>query len=685
MKKIFFFFFLLLFHKNPFAQVTQVPVTTEQQLENITENNEDAETEDDSYLQDMTQFQKDPVNLNSADENTLKDLKVLSALQIQNLVSYRKLLGNLLDIYELQAVPGWDLQTISKARPFITVGNELNVLESIRKRISAGEHSLLLRFTQVLERSRGYLADPVSTSGYYPGSPQKLLLRYKYVYKNLLEYGIVAEKDAGEQFFKGSQQKGFDFYSAHIFIRDLGIIKSFVLGDFAVNLGQGLTQWQGLAFKKGPDITSIKRQSAVLRPYNSAGEIYFHRGAGISIGKNNWEITFFGSYRKLDANFVAADSLTTNENFVSSLQTSGYHRTKAEQADKGIQEQIAFGGNVAFQFNKLHIGVNGIHYRFKYPLIKDKQPYNSFVLKGKDFGNYSAAYSYTFRNMHIFGELASSEGKGLAFINGLLISVSANVDMSFLYRNISKEYQSLYTNAFTENAYPTNEKGLFSGISIKPAQQWQIDAYVDLYKFPWLKFGVNSPSSGSDYFIQISYRPSKQFELYTRYKIDSKGNNFINGLQIYPVLHLAKQNWRTQFNYKINRQFTIRSRVEMGWSGKKGPNPSSGFLIYTDLLYKPMLKPFSANIRLQYFETDSYNSRLYAYENDVLYSFSVPVFYDKGYRYYLNINYDFTRKMSVWARVAQTVNPNLSVIGSGLDEIRGNRKTEVKLELLYKF
>ena len=686
MKKLFLLFVFFILHGLLFAQVTELPpTTTEQQLENITENNEDAETEDDSYLQEMAQFLKNPVNLNTADESILKDLKILTTLQIKNLVSYKSILGKLANIYELQAVPGWDLQTIRKIRPYITVINEINLFESIGKRLRGGEHSLLVRATQVLERSKGYLIDSSVATNFYPGSPQKLLLRYKYVYKNLLQYGIVAEKDGGEQFFKGDQKSGFDFYSAHIFMRNLGIIKSLALGDYTVNMGQGLTQWQSLAFKKGPDIAGTKRQSAVLRPYNSAGEINFHRGVGITIGKNNWEATVFGSFRKLDANFVPGDSLT-NEDIISSLQTSGYHRTKSEVADKNIQRQIAFGGNLSFQFKQLHVGVNGIQYNFKYPLLKDQQPYNAFALKGKNFGNYSVDYSYTFKNMHFFGELATTGKKGLAFVNGLLISVAANVDMSFLYRNIAKEYQSLYTNAFTEGSTPTNEKGLFSGISIRPAQQWQIDAYVDLYKFPWLKYGVNAPTTGSDYFIQLTYRPSRQLEIYTRFKRESKGLNLTSSdFVLYPVLNPPKQNWRTQFSYKISREWTFRNRAEMVWFSKTGPDPGQGFLIYADVIYKPMMKPFSANIRLQYFETDDYNSRLYAYENDVLYSFSIPVFYEKGYRYYLNVNYDLTKKLTAWARIAQTINPDRSIIGSGLDEIKGNRKTEVKLQVMYRF
>ncbi|CAN5874339.1 helix-hairpin-helix domain-containing protein [soil metagenome] len=686
MRKLFLFMVVYSCHAVLFAQVTEPPAAnTEQQLENITENNADAETEDDSYLQELIQFQKNPINLNTADGSLLKDLKILSGLQIENLLSYRNLLGKFVSIYEIQAIPGWDVQTIRKIRPYITVSQQVNAVADLGTRLRGGEHALLVRVTQVLERSRGYLLDSTAAKNFYPGSPQRLLLRYKYVYKNLLQYGIVAEKDPGEQFFKGKQQSGFDFYSAHIFLRNLGMVKSLALGDFTVNMGQGLTQWQSLAFKKGPDIAAVKRQSAVLRPYNGAGEINFHRGLGITIGKNNWEATVFGSYRKLDANFIAADSLT-DEDIISSLQTSGYHRTKSEVEDKNVQRQIAFGGNVAFRFQQLHIGFNAIQYQFKYLLVKDAQPYNKYALTGKSFGNYSADYSYTFRNMHIFGELATTGKKGLAFVNGLLISVSSNVDMSLLYRNISREYQSLYTNAFTESTYPTNEKGLFTGISIRPAQGWQVDGYVDLYKFPWLKFGVNAPSSGSDYVLQLSYRPNRQLEIYTRYKRESKGLNLTGDqITLYPVLNPPRQNWRVQFSYKVNQVFTVRSRTEMVWFSKKGPAPSQGYLIYGDVIYKPMMKPFSANIRLQFFQTDDYNSRLYAYENDVLYSYSIPVFYEKGYRYYLNVNYDISRKLSAWGRIAQTINPDRTTIGSGLDAIKGNRKTEVKLQLIYRF
>ena len=691
MKKIIFIICLLVINylsvlaQVPPVEPTPTTTTVEQQLENITENSEDAETEDDSYLQQLNQLQKNPVNINTADEFFLKELRMLSPMQVQNFLAYRSVLGNLISIYELQAIPGWDLATIQKIRPFITVSNSQGLIEDIGERLRNGDHSILVRVSQTLEKSRGYILDSSTAKNFYPGSPQRVFVRYKYTYKNLLQYGFVGEKDAGEEFFKGSQKQGFDFYSAHFFVRNAGIVKSLALGDFTVNMGQGLTQWMSLAFKKGPDIMAVKRQSSVLRPYNSAGEIFFHRGAGITIGRNNWQATVFGSMRKVDANFNA-DTSNSQDDFISSLQTSGLHRTKNEVEDKGAQRQLAFGGNFSYRLNRLRVGVNAVQFNLKYPLIKASDPYNLYALSGKKFGNYSADYSYTLKNMHFFGEAAITNKNYPAFVNGLLLSVANNIDMSFFYRNISKGYQSLYTNAFTEGTFPTNEKGFFTGISIRPNNNWRIDAYADVYRFPWLRFRVNAPSEGKDYMVQLNYKPNKVFEIYTRYKTESKYINYNPDLQtLSPVVAQPRKNWRTHLSYKLNPAFTIRSRAEIVWFDKKGPAAEQGFLIFADVLYKPLMKRFSGNMRLQYFETEGYNSRLYAYENDVLYSFSIPVFYDKGYRVYANVNFDLTKKITLWVRWARFIYPEKDKVGSGLDEIENNHRSEVKLQMMYKF
>jgi len=658
------------------------PVSTlEQQLENLTDIDQ-AETEDDSYHQQWERFRRNPLNLNTADENDLRELKILSGLQIANLISYRKLVGKFISIYELQAVPSWDTQIIKKLLPFITVGEAIDLTDFFKTRFKVGEHNLSFRFSEVLEKSAGF--EKTSTGTKYLGTPPKLFLRYRYQHKNLLQYGIVGDKDAGEQFFKGAQKYGFDFYSFHFFARKVGSIQALALGDFTVNMGQGLIQWQSLAFRKSVDILAIKRQSPILRPYNSAGEFSFHRGAGITFQKGKFEATGFISYRKLSANFVA--DTVSNEEYITSFLNSGYHRTESEIEGRHKLGQLALGGNIKYRASNWHIGLNAINFNFSSPVEKRQEPYNLYAISGKNWGNYSIDYSYTHRNLHFFGEAAVDKNFSKAFLNGLLISVDPRVDISFLHRKIDPQYQSNNGNAFTENTYPTNENGFYSGISIRPASAWRFDAYIDVYKFPWLKYLVDAPSEGKDFLAQITYSPNRQLEVYTRYRSESKeGNQPDNNLATNYLVSLPRQNWRTQISVKINQSFAVRSRTELLWYDKNGKNEERGFLTFFDVIYKPVLKNYSANIRLQYFETDDYDSRIYAYENDVLFYYSIPAFYDKGYRYYLNVNYDLSSSISFWLKWSQTIYQDVESIGSGLDEIPGSKKSEIRMMMRIVF
>ncbi|HKC36039.1 MAG TPA: hypothetical protein VKB95_08250, partial [Chitinophagaceae bacterium] len=426
------------------------------------------------------------------------------------------------------------------------------------------------------------------------------------------------------------------------------------------------------------DVSGIKRQSAILRPYNSAGEFNFHRGIGITIQKGKMEATAFASYKKLSANFVA--DTVSNEEFITSFLNSGYHRTESEIADKNKLQQFAFGGNIKYKNANWHAGVNAIIFNFSSPVQKRQEPYNLYAISGSDWSNYSIDYSYTHKNLHFFGEAAVDKNLSKALLSGLLISVDPRVDISFIHRKIDPQYQSINGNAFTENTYPTNENGFYSGISIRPASAWRIDAYIDVYKFPWLKYLVDAPSHGKDFLAQITYIPNKQLELYTRFRSETKqGNQPGNSTATNYLVPLPRQNWRTQISFKINQSLVVRSRTELLWYDKNGENAEKGFLTFFDVVYKPMLKKYAGNIRLQYFETDDYNSRIYAYENDVLFYYSIPAFFKKGYRYYINFNYNVSQKFTVWIKWGQYLYHNQQSIGSGLDKIEGPHKSEIRI------
>ncbi len=659
---------------------------TEQQLENLAEQ-QDGETEDDSYLQSLVEFKKNPINLNTAGDGDLKELKMISDLQIQNLVSYRKFLGNLISIYELQSIPSWDIETIQKVLPYVRVGNIVPLGADLSQRLLQGKHSMLMRVQQTLQNSKGFLI-PDSIANRYPGSPQRYIFRYKYAYRNLLQYGITAEKDPGENFFKDGQKQGFDFYSFHLFARKLGPVKLLALGDFTVNLGQGLIQWQSLAFKKSADITNVKRQSDILRPYNSAGEYNFLRGIGATVGvSKNMDVTGFASVRQLDGTLNSGDTLLSNDDFVSSILNSGYHRTPGEVAKKNTLTQTAYGGNINFKKDKLHLGLNGVAFHYSTPITRNIQTYNQYAIQGTDWYNYSLDYSYTVRNVHFFGEAAMDKNQSKAFVGGLLASLDPKVDASMVYRNIDKEYQAVNGNAFTEGTLPTNENGLFTGLSIRPFYALRIDAYADVFSFPWLRYHVDAPSQGREYLLQLTYKPDKIIEVSARFRTGDKPSNIFGlNLPLRSVVNPSYQNWRNQVTYNVSKEISLRTRVEAVWySSNIKAYTEHGFLGFFEMKYKPFSKPISLNGRLQYFETEGFNSRMYAFESDVLYSYSIPQFIGKGFRYYLNFNYDVTKKMTVWLRWAETIYSGVSSISSGLDQIDGNRKSEVKVQVMVGF
>ena len=661
----------------------------ELQLESQAERQEGV-TEDDTQWQQLEYFQKHPLNLNNADADDLKQLHLLTDLQITNFLRYKKMLGPLLSVYELQAVPAWDVLTIKQLLPFITVSSETTIIENMGKRLWGGEHSVLFRYGEAVNRSAEYK----KTMSSYAGSAAGMLFRYKYNYKNLLQYGVTGDKDAGEAFFKGAQRTGFDFYSFHFFARKLGVIQSLAIGDFTVHFGQGLIQWQGLAFKKSADVLNVKRQAPALQPYNSAGEYNFHRGVGITLRKKNIECTLFGSIRKLTANIIA-DSLLPYENaYISSINTSGYHRSLLEIGDRNNVQLQTAGGSLKIMNSKGQIGINAVEYAWSKPMKPSGEPYDLYAMDGNRFGNYSFDYSYTLRNMHVFGEVAADHQFNRAMIHGLLASLDPTVDMAILYRNISSRYQSMFSNAFTENSLPFNENGWYAGISIRPRHGVKLDAYADIFRFPWLKFQANAPSGGYEYLVQVTVNPNKNAEIYSRFRSETKSANMSDSPSAVQSLpDVSKLSWRTQISYRVSRATLLRSRVEAVWYANNIPQlKETGFLFFTDVHVKPAFKPFSFNGRIQYVETDGYNARIYAWENTVQYSYYIPAFFDKALRYVISVNYRLTNLLLkqpinkfnclLSLSFSQSVYPSKSTVGLSNSTFDDMKRSDIRLQII---
>jgi hypothetical protein len=605
------------------------------------------QNEDDSYLQWLLYCKKNPLPLNQATESELSEFAFLSPLQINHFCKYRQLAGKLISIYELQAIPLWDLETIQKIIPYVQLGNSVDFVQDWRDRIQKGAYEFLIRNSFKVGKNTEYRNPDL-----YPGGREQVLLRLQYQTGNLFQWGFTAEKDAGEQWFKGAQRKGFDFYSGHVFARKIGLIKTLAIGDYTLNIGQGLIHWQSLAFKKSPEVLQIKRQADILRPYHSSGEFFFQRGFGVLLGRNHWQTCFFYSSRKMDGN-IQIDSATGNT-YVTGLKTSGLHRSISEQLQKGQWKLRSYGVSVRYGSAGRMMGLNAVNYELSREMVRPEYLYHRFSFNGKQYFNCSADWGWSFRNLHWFGEIAVHQMKAAAFLSGLLVSLDPKVSASLVYRDLSNSYYTFFGNAFTESSAPYGEKGIFAGLTIKPAAVWKIDVFADVFRFPWLRYRVDAPSSGSEFLLQVLFKPDRRFELSSRFRKEEKSINQAVEEGLCYTVPSERMSWRTQMQIKLNSAFIWRSRLEVLWLRAGKSLPENGTLIFADLLYRPMMKPFSAGFRWQYSQSDTYNSRIYAYENDVLYRFSIPAFYGKIRRYYVNLEYKWTERCAFWVRWSQT-------------------------------
>ena len=687
MKIIISLFCLLSFSNLLYSQeFNQSQSATEEQVaERTIISDEIIPNENDDYIQALVYLKSHPINLNSANEKELNELGILSQLQIQSFLNYRKLIGMLISFFELQSIPNWNNELIYKLQPYVKVSIVLNLKDDLKKDIKSGNYSLLIRSNQSMQVAEGYKKDSVTGLKKYQGSPQGISMRFLYQYKNNLRYGLTLDKDPGENLFHNKHFKGFDFYSAHVFIRDVGLFKSIAIGDYTVNVGQGLIQWQTMSFKKGADVLAIKHQSETLKPYNSFGEYNFHRGIGFTIEKKNLELTLFGSLKKIDANEIT-DSVFNNESYISAIQTSGLHRTLSELSDKSVQTQKAYGGRVSMHLKNGSIGFNSINYQFNLPIQKNNSVYNIYAFNEKKLSNFSIDYSLTNQNFHSFGEMAVDNQLGYAVLNGILLAASPKMDISLVYRNISKNYHSQNANAFTENSTVENEIGFYTGISLRPKEGLQLNAYMDFFKSPWLKYQINAPGVGIEYLLQGTYKYSKKLFFSSQFKLSRKkaNQNQLDAV-ILPLGIAQQQNIRLQVNFSLSNSLSIRNRIEFLSYEKSGLIKNNGYLLFIDCYYKPMMKPFSANARLLFFDTDNYSSRIYAYESDLPYFFSIPSFYGNGLRLCLNLNYDVNKNCSFWLKWDNTVYYNQSFIGTASEQIKGNKNAHLKAQILIRF
>ncbi len=625
------------------------------------------------------------MDLNKVDYEDLTQLHLLTDLQIHNILLYRDLVGDFYRLEELQAVPGLHLTAIRRIVPFLTIkskGSKVNIWDKI---FHESTRTLFIRYARDFPLRDGYLGDEPA----FEGSPDQLYTRLRWRAGTDFSAGITMEKDPGEAFFTGSNPYGFDYYSAHFWLqRNEKFVKTIAIGDYNINLGQGLIRHSAFGGGKSSFVMGMNKRGKKLVPYGSVDENNFLRGVASELNiTENLSLLLAASYRKRDANQVLrADTFVNRqERFISSLQTSGLHRTESEIADEDGVSQTSLGASLTWDNRKYEISINAWYDKLSDSLGVRPSPSNLYRFSGRELLNVSIDYQYRLRKFLLFGESAMSNNGGNAHILGILTALHPKLDLGLLFRYLSKDYQSLYPNAFAENSRAQNEHGVYLSLIYRISPKWTLSAYQDIWAHPWLRYRVDAPSEGNEEFLRIKYYDKHYFEAYFQFKNKTRK---VNTLTLYNrdiIQAETRRSIRFHFSYPITKEWQWRTRIEMSQFLTDGKTTSHGYMIYTDFNYRPMGFPLSFTSRIAYYQTDDYDSRIYAYENNVLYAFSIPAYYSTGIRTYLNLRWKVYHNLTIEARYALTYRPYDASISSSYNEIHGNKSHEFKAQIRIRF
>ena len=654
----------------------------------IAEHNEQEDIDQTTLYDDLLYFSQNPIDLNNTDKDELGRLRFLSDMQIENLLYYLYRNKSMKTLYELQLVEGFYGQDIRNLLPFVTLGEEEKAKP---RRMTAkdvfkwGKHEVLFRLDRGVETKEGYRFAPEEEEPQndrldnkkYLGDPFYTSLKYRFRYRDRILAGVTMEKDAGEQFI-GPKHYAYDFYSAHAQLNNFSIFKTIVLGDFRANFGQGLILRQEYGFGKSSMVMNVTPTTSGLKRYGSTDEHNFFRGAGATITLGKFDITAFYSFRQLDAD--------TAGGFFTAFKTDGLHRTESEYYRKwNVTQQVA-GGNVNFVYKNFSIGATAYHLWMDNPLTPTPAVYNRYYFSGDRQTAASLDYRLRLRRFSFFGETAISDKLAVATINGFIVTPISGMALAVVHRYFDKKYDVLFANVMSETSRVNNEEGLYIGAEVRPIKYWKFSAYADVYRFPWLKYGIDKPSTGYDYLFQADYVPVRDLDMYARFRFERKESNVSGATTTMPsVGNFDKGSLRYNISYRITPQLKLRNLIEVNYANSTNKNATWGFVVLQDLSYSFKKIPLSFDVRYEVFDADSYDNRFYLYEKDILYAFSTPMFYGKGLRYYLNVKYEIVKwKLAFWVKIAQTNYFDREAIGTGRDEIQGNRKTDVRLLIRWK-
>ncbi len=649
---IFIFSYLLCY-----AQSDTLQLETEQTIEDLLE--EPGEESDNSDLYELIEYYVDhPVNINTASLTELSDLPYVDISIAKLIIDHRNKYGAFFSPNELYSISAIPQDVVKKFLPFISV-TKIAQTNYVPDRNFFSDFSVKMRNRALndLQQRRGFKENK------FIGSPYKIYNRVNASYNNI-NIGFLTDKDAGENSLN-------DFSSGYINVSNWMNFNNIIVGDYLVKFGQGLALWSPYGFSKGTDaVYSVKKVAGNIKSYSSATENNFFRGAA---AEYKWEqviLTGFYSRNSLDANLDSESGLIT------STPLDGFHRTSNELIKRKSIYETSYGISLKYSLsNPLSLGFLYYNSEFNHSFL----PSDIYDIKGDKFNYYSSCYDLFISNFNLFGETAFN-GTSVASFNGLKFSASPEFVYTLSIRNYPRNYINLHGFGFGERSGASqNEFGIYNGF------RWRTSAgvvnfYFDQFKFPYATYDNPLPSKGNEYMLHFSTKPIKGLETVLRFKLENKEVTEEVDLQNILVKRL-KHSYRVDLIYNLTKQVRLKTRMEYSKFFIRDAGLSEeGYLLFEDLRVQ-LLNELLIYGRTIFFKTNSFNSAIYEYENDLTGILSNVGLYGEGVRFYFVLRYKIISKVSVSFKYSETFKPKEKSLGTGYSEINGNIDNRIGLQL----
>ena len=625
-------------------------------------------------LEELSNRLQEPVNLNSATREQLEQFPFLSDIQIEHLLAYIYIHGQMETIYELQLVEELDRQTIQYLLPFVCI-KAINNEPAFRWKTMLkdagryGKNEVLTRLDIPFYKRKGYEHTYLGPSVYNS-------VKYTFRYRDQLYAGGVAEKDAGEPFAALHNSYGYDYYSFYLLLQNCGRLKSLAVGNYRLSFGQGLVMSTDYLMGKTIYASSFNNRSTGIKRHSSTDEYNYFRGVATTVAlTKRLSVSAFYSHRNMDG--VVTDGEIT------SVYKTGLHRSRKEADKKNLLTSQLTGGNVSYQQNHIRLGITGVYYVFNRPYEPELTGYSKYNIHGNHFYNLGIDYAYRWRRFSFQGETAIGK-QGWASLNRLQYSPVQDIQFMLIHRFYSYDYWAMYAHSFGEGSTVQNEQGYYVGLETTPFSHWRFFVSFDLFSFPWKKYRINKPSRGTDGLIQATFTPRTNLSMYLKYRYKQKERDLTGskGTLTLPIFH---HQLRYRLNYSLNDVFSSRTTLDYNHFHSQDRAANKGYQVTQMISSQLPWARLFADVQGSYFCTDDYDSRVYVSEKGLLYTFYTPSFQGRGFRCAVRLRYELNKHWLFITKFGETIYLNRNEIGSGNDLIYGNKKADIQMQLRIKF